>query len=46
LDDLNYKYSKIALFSSILTMYYIFIKNDYSKINNADNPEEIFINRA
>lgn len=34
LDDLNYKYCKIALFSSILTMYYIFIRNDYSKINN------------
>ncbi len=43
LDDLNYEYSKIALFSSILTMYHIFIKNDYSIINyTQDKPEEIF----
>ena len=34
LDDINYEYSKIALFSSILTMYHIFIKNDYSIINS------------
>lgn len=33
LNDLNYKYSKIALFSSILTMHHIFIRNDYSIIN-------------
>ena len=33
LNDLNYNYSKIALFSSILTIYHIFIKNDYSIIN-------------
>ena len=43
LDDLNYEYSKIALFSSILTMHHIFIKNDYSNINYIkDEPDEIF----
>jgi len=42
LDDLNYKYSKIALFSSISTMYHIFIRNDYSIINyTQDEPDEI-----
>ena len=43
LNNLNYNYSKIALFSSILTMYYIFNMDDYSIINNTqDRSEEIF----
>lgn len=40
LNNLNYNYSKIALFSSILTIYYIFIMDNYSIINN--NQKEIF----
>jgi len=33
LRGLNYKYSEIALFSSILSIYYLFIVDDYSIIN-------------
>jgi hypothetical protein len=35
LTDRNYNYSKIALFSSILSIYYLFIVDDYSVINDS-----------
>lgn len=43
LTDRNYNYSKIALFSSILLIYYLFIVDDYSVINDSkDETREIF----
>ena len=43
LNDRNYNYSKIALFSSILSIYYLFIADDYSVINDSkDQTREIF----
>ena len=43
LTNRNYNYSKNALFSSILSIYYLFIVDDYSVINDSkDETREIF----